>query len=110
MKIETVFCDLHPTSPLIRTTIKYVNNLLDVNEIPAEHCSRSMCDRHYTEEWGYFPHSGAKRLDLGDVAAKRRCGENHEVRCLKVTRIDGKLVWACPEPNCPRAEAYEPPA
>ena len=41
-----------------------------------------------------------ERLNLGDIPRKPRCGLNHEVEYMVLTKIDDILTWACPVEGC----------
>ena len=97
MKISVAFCDLHPSYALRASPITIsFGHMGKPAVIEALRCTRPMCDRHYTGEYGYFDSPEGAKMDFGEIDKKRRCGLSHEVRCLVVTKVEGDLVWACP--------------
>jgi hypothetical protein len=98
MKIETSVCDLHPTYEMRAADIGVVvgpyREKASIGNAFA--CTAPHCVRHWTDEFGYFPFIVGQNPNFGLIEGKPRCGNNHHVRCLVVTKLDDALVWACP--------------
>jgi hypothetical protein len=106
MKIECPVCDLHPAYPLAPAEIRLRLGFSE-NVIGTLRCTRPMCDRHYTKDYGYFANQIGQPFDYGNLSAKLNCGHRHDPVYMIVARVDGEVLWACPEPQCDRAEPFK---
>lgn len=107
MKISSAFCDLHPLYELKPAIIKDRSPSGDINLMrTARCCSHPACRRHYTRDFGYVDFVIGQHPDLGDMSRKPRCGQNHEVEYMIVTKTDGVLTWACPNDQCGATQPY----
>lgn len=107
MKISSAFCDHHPLYELKPATIQDLSASGDISLMhTARCCSHPACHRHCTRDFGYFDFVIGQHTDLNDMNRKPRCGQNHEVEYMMVTKIDGVLTWACLNDECGATQPY----
>ena len=103
MKIETTFCDLHPTVRLVRGTVK-LNGQYEARKTLC--CTKAGCTRQFHYDYGYFDFVSGEDTDLGDLKTKPKCGQKHDMIYMLLTKIDGLNVYACFNPECPNTLPY----
>lgn len=106
MKIESPVCDVHPDSPLEAAEIRILTGS-EVSCLLTFRCMNPTCNRHYHSEHGYFTNIVGQHFDFGDLSTKRKCGNNHHVLYLIVAKVNGRIVWACPEDDCDTTEQFQ---
>jgi hypothetical protein len=99
LKLESAFCDLHPTVRLAQSEIR-LSMQPGVLEQKALHCTRPKCNRHFHYDYGYFPFIAGQDPEFGNLDSKPRCRLKHDLLYMLLTRIDDRLVYACFFPEC----------
>jgi len=107
MKYEIAYCDVHQTSAMVPVTIGLLAGMGDHNTLNADRCGLPGCTRHYEPDFGYFTSVIGEKLEIGDVAQKRRCSNGHEPKALILARVGGLLVWTCPSAGCEYMEPVD---
>lgn len=103
MRIQAVFCDVHPNDKLTETAVKMEGRYEQQKTL---RCTHADCDRHFHYDFGYFDFAGP-RTDFGDLAAKPKCRQSHDLIYMLLTRIDEAPVYACFHPDCTSTVPYE---
>ena len=106
MKVTSAFCDIHTDFELVPGGIKTLSPMGDVNTIDTARCTHPMCIRNYTRDFGYFDARIGESFMFGDMARKHRCGWNHHIEYMVLTKLDGFLTWACPVEKCRAIKPY----
>ena len=107
MKIDAVFCDLHPDKHLTEVPIELSTRRTFEDE-RALRCTQPGCTRYYHYDFGYFAFIPGEEPDLGNLAAKPSCKLKHDLLYMVLTRIDGQPVYACFFPECPITIPFKP--
>jgi hypothetical protein len=106
MKITRAFCDIHADLELELGVIETRSAMGDLNTFHTARCSNPMCLRVYTRDDGYFDAQVGKPFNFGDMGRKPRCGWNHHVEYMVLTKLDGVLTWACQVERCRAIKPY----
>jgi hypothetical protein len=108
MKISVAFCDEHPTSTLSQAETETISPLGDLNTVHTWACTVPGCNRHYRRHiFGYHRLALGEHPQVGDDSKKPKCGWNHEVEFMVLTKIGGILTWACPNEACDRTQPFD---
>ncbi|MEP6539522.1 MAG: hypothetical protein ABJF23_29565 [Bryobacteraceae bacterium] len=105
VKIESVFCDIHPACQLKATPIDSdaASWVLQQRRLS---CTSPNCERQFHYDFGYFQFHVGQEPDFGDLKVKPKCRKDHDTIYMLLTRIDGELTYACFAPDCTSAAAY----
>jgi hypothetical protein len=106
MKVTTAFCDIHTDVQLAPASILTRSSVGDINTFNTDRCTNPSCIRNYTREFGYFDALLGESFKFGDVGCKHRCGWNHPIEYMILTKLDGVLTWACPVEKCRAIKPY----
>ncbi len=106
MKIDSAFCDVHPTHKL-----KVASMNPDAGMWVAEQrtlgCTHPECNRQFHYDFGYFPFHLGEKPDFGDLKSKPRCRKDHDLIYMLLTKVDDILLYACFSPECPCTTPYQ---
>ena len=106
MKLETAFCDLHPSQRLTQAGFAISTRKTFTDE-KALRCTRPSCTRFYHYDFGYFPFPTSEDPDFGNLAVKPSCRNKHDLLYMLLTKIDDELVYACFYPECTSTLPYK---
>lgn len=106
MKIESAYCDLHPSDRLAQGALD-LGRRYGLEEQQTLRCTHPNCNRTFHYDFGYFPAAKGVELDFGDLASKPKCRKGHDLLYMLLTRIDGELAYACFHPECTSTAPYE---
>ena len=105
LKIEAVFCDLHPKKKLVEASFQIASRRTYSDE-KALRCTHAGCTRYYHYDFGYFPFTPGGEPEFGNLAAKPSCRIKHDLLYMLLTKINGELVYACFHPDCTSTLPY----
>ena len=105
VKIRSAFCDLHPTQKL-KVTNMDAGAKVWVLQQRTLGCTSPNCDRQFHYDFGYFAFHVGEEPDFGDLKAKPRCRNDHDLLYMLLTKIDDVLVYACFSPECTSTILY----
>jgi hypothetical protein len=102
MEITTIVCSVHHSEDMIPTEFKNIFVFNDRNTRLGYSCMIPTCNVCFSQDLGYFRlHKSNGKVELDPNLFCRRCAKaDHDSKWLVLTRIDGTLKWACPDPRC----------
>jgi hypothetical protein len=109
LKIETTFCDVHPTLKLVRGEMNWRSRYGPAIQ-QVFRCPHPKCDRLFHYDLGYFIIGPDDEPDASNLSTKPKCRKGHDTLHMLLTQVDGVLVYACFYPDCTTTLPYEPKA
>ena len=99
MTILSILCEQHQEQ-MVPTEFKHVSALNSGNSYLGYSCSVPHCEVCFSNDHGYF-RLDSKSGTITPASYSRRCATGkHDLQWMILTNVDGRVVWACPDPQC----------